>query len=101
MSSYKQYMAQERRARILQALLASGSYTAGESMLDVFLASCGHRISESQLRADLAWLAELELIRLRTIEGADMQLATLTRYGQDVAEGRTTVPGVKRPDAEM
>lgn len=30
-----------------------------------------------------------------------MQLATLTRYGQDVAEDRTVVPGVKRLAAEM
>jgi len=101
MSSFKQYMAEERRARILQALLNSGGYTAGESMLDVFLAACGHKISASQLRADLAWLAELELIRVRVVEGTDMQLATLTRYGQDVAEDRTTVPGVKRLGAEI
>lgn len=99
MNRFAKLLTEDRRATILQALLASGAYTAGESVLDVFLSSCGYKLSADQLRTELAWLAEQGLITIRTIEQADMQIATLTRRGQDVAEGRAVVPGVKRPSA--
>ncbi len=43
----------------------------------------------------LAWLAEQGLVENDDMGG--LVVATLTQRGADVAQGRVTVPGVKRP----
>ena len=50
------------------------------------------------MRAELAWLAEQDLLKVEQLDR--LQVATLTGRGQDVATGAATVPGVKRPSAK-
>ncbi|EFF6969457.1 ArsR family transcriptional regulator, partial [Escherichia coli] len=46
----------------------------------------------------IAWLAEQGLVRKRMLVNGYF-IAELTGRGQDVAEGRASVPGVKKPRA--
>jgi hypothetical protein len=52
-------------------------------------------VSLDRLKADIAWLAEQSLVQV--METAGVQVPQLTDRGLDVAEGRVTHPGIKRP----
>lgn len=97
MSSFKQHMAEDRRLTILRILQESGAYTANHFLLSDALDSFGHKVSFDQLRTDLAWLQEQGVVKVKILE--DVHIATLTQRGQDVAQGRAIVPGIKRPSA--
>lgn len=86
----------DQRLVILKSLLEAG-YNANESMLQDFLELYAHRISRDAVRSHMAWLQEQGLATIKDIAG--IYIATLTSRGQDVAEGRATVPGVKKPRA--
>jgi len=96
MTNLKDIERSDRRLRILQALAKAPDYATNEAVLRGELKCFGHGVSHDVLRADLAWLAELELLNIETI-GTDIQVATITLRGVDVASGLATVPGVKRP----
>jgi hypothetical protein len=51
--------------------------------------------TRDQIKTELAWLAEQQLVTSE--DHAGLVVATLTERGLDVAEGRTVVPGVQRP----
>lgn len=93
--SYKQLVKEDRRLSILIILSNADGYAANEHLLQSMLAAFGHEVGADRLRTDLHWLAEQDLVAVETI--ADIEVATITRRGTDVAAGRTTVPGVKRP----
>jgi hypothetical protein len=57
----------------------------------------GHNISRDLVVSHLTWLQEQALLTLENVGG--IQVATLSARGEDVAAGRATVPGVKRPRA--
>ena len=59
------------------------------------LASLGHGVSRAVIETDFAWLAEQGLVEVEQL--GPLAVATMTGRGIDVAEGRATVPGVKRP----
>ncbi|BAN97870.1 VpaChn25_0724 family phage protein [Symbiopectobacterium sp. Eva_TO] len=67
-----------------------------ESVLQDCLDAYGHKVSRDRVRVLLAWLAEQDLLRLDTLPGGYL-VAHLSGRGQEVAEGRATVPGVKKP----
>ncbi|MBP6582960.1 MAG: hypothetical protein KA204_05780, partial [Chromatiaceae bacterium] len=50
-------------------------------------------VSFDAVRGDLAWLAEQGLV---LVTGGEIPVATLTVRGEDVARGRSQVPGVAR-----
>ena len=94
--SFQDAVAADRRLSLLLVLTETPGYTANAFLLrDVLSNVFGHNASIDQVRTELAWLGEQALVSNRTT--GDVTLATLTERGADVAAGRATVPGVKRP----
>lgn len=89
--SYSEIVQADRRLMILRALAETAGYGANRTLIQRFLDSEGHIVSRDLIDADIAWLAELGLITLRD------DAVLLTARGGDVAAGRATVPGVRRP----
>lgn len=92
--SFREVQTADRRLVILR-LLADGGYESSHYLLRETLELYGHRATADQIVVDLAWLAEQGLVE--THAPAGVVLARLTNRGLDVAQGRATVPGVKRP----
>lgn len=93
--SYAKLLEEDRRLSILRLLAESNEYKANEYLLQTALDGVGHAVSGDRVRADLAWLAEAGLVELAVV--AEVQVPQLTTRGLDVAQGRATHPGVKRP----
>lgn len=91
---YPEALRQDRRLALLQTLLSAPDYTAHGHLLRTALEGYGHRVSFDAVRGDLAWLAEQGLLLLANAD--QIPVATLTVRGEDVARGRTQVPGVAR-----
>lgn len=88
----------QQRLVILRSLLDIGG-AANESILNDCLDQLGTgRVTRDRVKTLLAWLEEQGLVRIERL--ALVQVAHLTGRGQDVAEGRATVPGIKKPRAE-
>lgn len=94
--NFETFQTEDRRLVILKALAAAAQYRANAYLLRSFCDQVGHTCSSDRLAADLAWLSEAGLITTDHPR-ADVQVATLTARGLDVADGRAEHPGVKRP----
>lgn len=88
---------EHRRLAILKHLARSSEYTSNASILIDVVRGVGVATSESQMHTSLAWLDEQELIQMT--DHGHVVVAVATAQGVDVAEGRSVVPGVKRPTA--
>jgi len=95
MMKYAEAVVEDIRLLILQALAEDADYAQNEHVLDGVLTKLGHGVSIDTLRAQLAWLHDQGLINVETL--GDMWIAKLQRRGMDVAAGRASVPGVRRP----
>lgn len=84
----------DQRLVILRSLVDAGG-EANESILQDCLDAYGHRVSRDQVRTHITWLAEQGLVVIENI--GSYMVANLSGRGQDVSEGRSTVPGVKKP----
>ena len=84
------------RISILRALEAL-NYTSNDSIIKDSCAQFGNKMSSDQVKTQLGWLAEQGLVTVNKV-GSTM-VAELTSRGQDVAQGRSFVDGVKRPSA--
>lgn len=93
--SYATLVAEDRRLVMLRLLCESQGYTANEYLLTQALAGFGHAVSHDRVRADLDWLAEQGLVTLT--DPGQVYVAALTGRGDDAAQGRARVSGVKRP----
>jgi hypothetical protein len=93
--SFSEHIAADIRLVLLQALEEDPDYSHNEGVLRAALGAVGHGISHDRLRVELAWLAEQGLVTVT--DAAGLQVARLTARGEDVALGRTRVPGVARP----
>lgn len=93
--SYQSDLHEDQRLVILRTLLEMNGYQANESILQMVLDKYGHNISRDLVVSHMNWLQEQGLLTLETVAG--IQVATLSGRGEDVAVGRATVPGVKRP----
>lgn len=91
------FLAEDRRLVILRVLAELPAYRTNSYLLQTLLRQWGHEPSADQVKTDLAWLAEQQLVTVEVVES--VHIATLTARGADVAAGRATVPGVKRPGA--
>jgi hypothetical protein len=89
--SYSEIVQADRRLMILRALAATSGYGANRRLIQQFLDGEGHIVSRDLIDADIAWLAELGLVAVHD------DAVTLTGRGDDVAAGRSVVPGVRRP----
>lgn len=87
------------RLRILQVLEDDADYSHNEDVIRGGLkARFAHDISRDRLRTELYWLAEQGAVRVDDRDG--LVVAKLTAQGEDVALGRTRVPGINRPRPE-
>lgn len=89
-------LTEDRRLVILRVLAETPAYSLNGSILHEVLERYGHRVSRDQVRTDLAWLAEQDLVEVEVIAD-QLHVATLRQRGLDVAQGRASVPGVRRP----
>lgn len=92
---FSELMDSDRRLVILRTLEEDPGYTLNESVLQSFLEAMGHTVSRDRVRTDMEWLREQGLVTIQEI--VSVKVATITGRGADVACGRASVPGVKRP----
>lgn len=92
---YETIVAEHLRVTILRLLVDEPDYTLNDSLIRDMVPAYGFRPSRDHVRAQLAWLAEQGLAEVRSSGGC--QVVRLTERGEDVARGRATAPGVKRP----
>lgn len=97
MSNFASFLAEDRRLVILRVLSELPAYRTNSFLLSTLLGKFGHEPSADQVKGDLAWLEEQQLLTVEVVES--VHIATLTTRGADVAAGRAVVPGVKRPGA--
>jgi ribosomal protein L12E/L44/L45/RPP1/RPP2 len=88
---------EHRRLAVLKHLESSSEFTSNASILNDVVNGVGVPTSEDQMRACLSWLTEQELIEMT--DHGHVVVATATVRGAEVARGRATHPGVKRPSA--
>jgi repressor of nif and glnA expression len=96
MTTFSEFVREDRRLVILRVLDESPGYQANESVIEMALERFGHRVARDIVRDDLQWLHEHGLVENETV-GDRVWVATATKRGMDVAQGRAMVPGVKRP----
>ena len=86
---------ESRRLALLRLLAEDTDYAINSSLLQDGLALYSFNISRDKLHSEIAWLAEQDLVTYEPIK--EILNVKLTQRGLDVAQGRATVPGVKRP----
>lgn len=96
-TNFASFLAEDRRLVILRVLADMPAYRTNSFLLTTLLGKFGHEPSADQVKGDLAWLQEQQLLSVEVVES--VHIATLTTRGADVAAGRAVVPGVKRPGA--
>lgn len=89
-------LTEDRRLVILRSLIDCNG-EANESILQDCLDAYGHNVSRDLVRGLIDWLTEQGLVTVECLSG--FYVVTLTGRGEDVAEGRARVSGVKRPRA--
>lgn len=93
----QQILSEHQRLVILRLLVEVPGFDLNESILQDSLNAYGLDVSRDALRTQLAWLTEQGLLSLGQV--GTTQIAKLSARGQDVAQGRAHVPGIKRPSA--
>jgi|SRR5699024_6840765 len=96
MSAFKEILQKDQRYLILLSLVHMG-FDGNANMIKTALDAYGHRVSSHDLEEHLLWLEGMGLVELSKI--GPFTKAKLTQKGQDVAEGREEVSGVRRPKA--
>ncbi len=95
MATYQKHVEADRRLVILRLLSEAHGFDLNSSIIQDALAEFGHRPSRDLLHTELLWLQEQGLLITREV--TSVLVAELTQRGEDVAKGRASVPGVKRP----
>lgn len=95
---FKDFVREDRLLEILLFLSATAGYGASHFLLHTAIDRVGHVVAMDMLLADLQWLGEHGLIEID--HSGESQIARLKQRGLDVAEGRSTHPGIKRPKPE-
>lgn len=93
--SYQQTVSEHRRLTILKHLEKVSGYTANASILTDVANGVGVSSTRSQIEAELTWLEETGLVLLN--RAGEFIVVTATERGAEVARGRSSVEGVKRP----
>ena len=95
--NFNERLARDRRLVILRLLGEAPGYSANSSILHGLLGDFGHRVSRDNTATDIDWLAEQGLVEVEELAAPGLRIVTLTKRGQDVAEGNAQVTGVARP----
>ena len=94
MSSFADIVVEQMRRDILRLLAAQPGYAANNVVLGLALERVhGLRVTADQIRAELAWLSQLRLVSLLSLN-ISTSMVTLTERGSDVAKGLATIPGI-------
>jgi hypothetical protein len=86
----------ELRLRLLEVLAQSANRTANDTILREAARDTGITATRAQVRETLAWLAGKGCVTVAAI--GDLQVATATPLGLDVASDVERLDGVKRPE---
>ena len=90
--SYAEEVIKARRLAILMALYFSPGYTMASELLRDQVSKTGYVTSHDLLLTEIAWLAEMQLV-----ERLEFNAVVLTARGEDIALGRSEIPGVRKP----
>lgn len=93
--SYAEHFSKHVRIALLRVLASAPACRANSSILHSAVDELGLTATRDQVKTELAWLAEQGLVTC--VDYSGLVVATLTERGEDVAAGRTVVPGVQRP----
>lgn len=84
------------RLAVLRLLDSQPTYSANDSVLVTAVQALGLSCTRDQMRGHLHWMGEMGAVTLlKPMDG--VIVATLTERGADLANGRSSVPGVQRP----
>ena len=92
---FADYLRQDQRLVVLRILSELPQYRSNSSVMANLLGEFGHHPSRDQVKTELFWLGEQNLIKVEDI--GSVLVVTLTERGADVAAGRASVPGVSKP----
>lgn len=98
MKNIKDLQAEERRLAILQLLERDQDYSINDTLIQRLLGQIGHGVSLDIVRADLAWLENVNVLATNDLPGCTV--AILRSPGVDLAKGLATMPGIARPRPE-
>jgi len=99
MSSYNEFITEDRRLVILRLLNEDKGYSLNAAILQTALEhTAAHTASRDQVIGDIDWLMDMGLVTREDI--GSVVIAKLTQRGAEVATGRATVTGVKRPSPQ-
>jgi len=93
--SMKELLDEHQRLVMLRSLVEAGGSLNDSIFQDCLDRYAPGKVSRDQMKTHISWLEEQGLVRVETL--GSCMVATLTGRGQDVAEGRSSVPGVKKP----
>lgn len=96
--SFANALKEEMRLVMLRLLNELPSYRGNSSTLHSGLDRYGLSFSRDQVKTELYWLKDQDCISIE-LDEPSVVVVKLTERGQDIATGRTTVPGIKRPSA--
>jgi Fe2+ or Zn2+ uptake regulation protein len=96
MTTYLEFVAEDRRLAILRLLADQGGYSLNDSVLTDALDRLGHRVPRDTVRSDLQWLQEVGALTTEMV-GGRVLVATLSQRGHDCSLGRARIPGIKLP----
>jgi Fe2+ or Zn2+ uptake regulation protein len=99
-SDYSEHFAKHVRLVVLRLLAEASEYRLNDSILTDMTNAHGLTATRSQMRTEIAWLAEQGLITRAELVGG-LVVATLAERGLDAAAGRANVPGVQRPAPKL
>ena len=93
--AFARIQAEDRRLCILDFLKEVVDGKSNDFVLQTALERLGHVVTRTAVQADLRFLQEADLVVLDELEF--VVVCQLTEAGRDVATGRTTAQGVKKP----
>ena len=94
--SFAEKLKADRRLCILRLLHEQPGYQLNHSVIGLGLDNLGHHTPEDIVLTDIDWLQEQGLVDVKELDNG-LRIVTLTKRGADVATGKATVTGVKRP----
>ncbi|MDI3326766.1 ArsR family transcriptional regulator [Pontibacterium granulatum] len=95
MPRFKTFEQEDRRLVLLRLLAEDNDYRINSSILQQSLDLYGHSVSRDKLHSEIHWLQEQDLVTYEQLNS--VMVVTLTQRGLDIAQGRSSTPGVKRP----
>lgn len=96
-TNFSEFLRHDQRLVMLRILSELPQYRSNSSVIASLLGRFGHHPSRDQVKGDLTWLGEQGLVSVDDI--GTVLVVTLTERGEDVATGRSSVPGVSKPRA--